>query len=98
MKIFSALIVRSTHCAYSKPQPHRQSSPARGVRRWGAATTGPRAVVLYLRAEKKNCTKSRASRWVGLRPIPLSAAGVDSLDILLPLQRSARPLHGLLLR
>jgi hypothetical protein len=78
MKIFSALIVRSTPCAYSKPQPHRQSSPARGVRRWGAATMGPRAVVLYLRAEKKNCTKSRASRWVGLRPIPLSAAGVDS--------------------
>ena len=39
---------------------------------------GPRVVVLYLRAEKKNCTKSRASRWVGLRPIPLSAAGVDS--------------------
>ena len=38
---------------------------------------GPRAVVLYLRAEKKNCTKSRASRWVGLRPIPLSAAGVE---------------------
>ncbi len=62
----------------SAGQPHRQSSPARGVRRWGAATMGPRVGSTLFAGGKKNCTKSRASRWAGLRPIPLSAAGVDS--------------------